>query len=136
MGRYWIFFVIVAVGLVLSWGQIGRKAESRLESTPVVLLATEAGCHLARAPCAAYGEGLAMVARWDARAATIEVRLVGLDPQEVSAARVQVPGRDGELPLAWRVAGSGWAGRLPAAGSPLSVVLETGRRRLVAEFPR
>ena len=54
-GRYWIFFVIVAVGLALSWGQVGRKTRQALEIEPVLLLVTETPCTPMATPCAAVG---------------------------------------------------------------------------------
>lgn len=61
----WIFFVIVAVGLVLSWGRTGQ----RLQNEPVVtgalsadrILEPESPCRPLEAPCAALGRDLALV---------------------------------------------------------------------------
>jgi hypothetical protein len=51
-------FVIVAAGLVLSWGQIGHKAgRVALDG----LLDTETPCRPYSAPCAAYGSDIALV---------------------------------------------------------------------------
>jgi hypothetical protein len=61
LGRYWLFFVIVAVGLVLSWGQVGRKTHQVLTEAPTTLLTTEANCRPGRAPCAAMGNSHAVV---------------------------------------------------------------------------
>lgn len=60
-GRYWLFFVIVAVGLALSWGQVGRKTQRVLQETPVVYLQTEADCRPFSAPCAALGGDRALI---------------------------------------------------------------------------
>ncbi|MDJ0740320.1 MAG: hypothetical protein QNJ91_11415 [Gammaproteobacteria bacterium] len=60
-GRYWLFFVIVAVGLALSWGQIGRKTERVLATQPVSYLQHEPGCDPWQAPCAAFGSDRAIV---------------------------------------------------------------------------
>lgn len=56
--RLWIFFVIVAVGLVLSWGQIGQKAGQLSIDR---LLDTETPCRPQVVPCAAYGADVALV---------------------------------------------------------------------------
>ena len=61
LGRYWLFFVIVAVGLALSWGQVGRKAQRALDSSPVVYLHTETPCRPQLAPCAAVAGDRALV---------------------------------------------------------------------------
>lgn len=59
--RYWLAFAIVAVGLALSWGQVGRKTQRVLEQVPVVYLQTEQPCRPRRAPCAAFAEDRALV---------------------------------------------------------------------------
>jgi hypothetical protein len=59
--RYWIFFVIVAVGLVLSWGQVGRKTERAIAERPVVYLVAERPCRPRQAPCAALAGDRALV---------------------------------------------------------------------------
>jgi len=56
--RLWIFFVIVATALVLSWGQIGHKADRVAVDG---LLDTETPCRPYAAPCAAYGSDIALV---------------------------------------------------------------------------
>jgi len=60
-GRYWLFFVIVAVGLALSWGQVGRKTQQTLDAEPVSYLVVEKGCVADRAPCAALASDHALV---------------------------------------------------------------------------
>ena len=62
LARYWIFFVIVAVGLVLSWGQVGVKTQRTLASLPPMnLLSTESPCRPSEAPCAATSMDRAVV---------------------------------------------------------------------------
>lgn len=56
--RLWIFFVIVALGLVLSWSLIGHKT-GRMEVGAI--LATETPCRPYQAPCAAFGSEMALV---------------------------------------------------------------------------
>lgn len=60
-GGYWIFFVIVAVGLALSWGQVGRKTQRVFEQDPVVFLSTESPCRPRSDPCAAVAGDRAIV---------------------------------------------------------------------------
>ena len=59
--RIWIFFVIVAVGLVLSWGQVGKKTQQKLASDTSELLGTEHDCRPLTAPCAATGVAIGVV---------------------------------------------------------------------------
>lgn len=59
--RYLIFFVIVAVGLVVSWGQIGKRTGQAMDNLQAELLTTEDECRPLVAPCAAYGLQQALV---------------------------------------------------------------------------
>lgn len=61
LGRYWLFFVIVAVGLALSWGQVGRKTHRLFEAEPLVYLVNEPDCRPAVVPCAAVASDRALV---------------------------------------------------------------------------
>ncbi len=61
LGRYWLFFVIVAVGLALSWGQVGRKTERVLQQQSTVYLVAEATCSPRQNPCAAVATDRALV---------------------------------------------------------------------------
>ena len=83
MGRYWIFFVIVAVGLVLSWGQVGRKTEHELRERPVDFLSVESGCDPMHAPCAAYAGERAMVL--GPEQGGLLLKLAGIDPASVAS---------------------------------------------------
>ena len=59
--RYWLFFAIVAVGLVLSWGSVGRKTHQVLHDDGVVYLHTEEPCTPSDSPCAAYARDRALI---------------------------------------------------------------------------
>ena len=93
LGKYWIFFIIVAVGLALSWGQVGRKAERVLGEDPVVYLAVEPGCAPARAPCAAIASDRALVLGPDT--AGLLLRQTGFDADEIIRVEVQLLSPDG-----------------------------------------
>ena len=93
LGKYWIFFVIVAVGLALSWGQVGRKAERVLQEDPVVYLAAEPGCAPARAPCAAIANDRALVLGPDT--AGLLLRQTGFDADEIIRVEAQLLAPDG-----------------------------------------
>ena len=101
MGRYWIFFVIVAVGLVLSWGQVGRKTEHELRERPVDFLSVESGCDPMHAPCAAYAGERAMVL--GPEQGGLLLKLAGIDPAEafLHLRRHQAVGEDHQLKTAF-----------------------------------
>ena len=93
LGKYWIFFVIVAVGLALSWGQIGRKAEQVLQQDPVVYLAVEPGCAPVESPCAAVASDRALVL--GPGIGGLLLRQTGFDADEIIRVEVQVLASDG-----------------------------------------
>lgn len=59
--RYLIFFVIVAVGLVVSWGQVGKNTTQAVTDLNAIFLAPEKGCLPTQQPCAAFGKDQAVV---------------------------------------------------------------------------
>ena len=65
MDWIWIFFVIVAVGLVLSWGRTGQRLQKDPDVAAVLsvdrILEAESPCRPFKAPCAALGQDLALV---------------------------------------------------------------------------
>ena len=81
-GRYWIFFVIVAVGLTLSWGQVGRKTQRVLEGQRVVVLTPEADCSPLLRPCAATAADRAIVV--GPVEGGLRVSQLGFDGEEVN----------------------------------------------------
>ncbi len=110
LGRYWIFFVIVAVGLALSWGQVGRKTQRTLSETPVVYLVTEPDCRARQSPCAAVAADRALVLGPDGNG--LRIRQTGLAVASLVRAEVVFLAADGSEsgarvlpPLAdgWRV---------------------------------
>ena len=112
LGRYWIFFVIVAVGLALSWGQVGRKAQRALEASPVVFLATEPGCRARIAPCAAVASDRALVLGPDSDG--LRLRQAGLAATAIVRVEVVFLAADGSelgdrvlvsAPDGWRIKG-------------------------------
>ena len=93
LGRYWLFFVIVAVGLALSWGQVGRRAQQSLMETPVVYLATEPDCRATRAPCAALAADRALVLGPDGGG--LRIRQTGLSAETITRVEVAFLAADG-----------------------------------------
>ena len=136
VGRYWLFFVIVAVGLALSWGQIGRKTQRVLRDDPVIYLQTEKDCHPNAAPCAALGRDRAVVLG-PAKTGLL-ARTAGLEDSVIIRVEVIMLGADGvtlgrqtlaaDAP-AWRVGG------LPPGTRLLRYRITGSHETTVAEFP-
>jgi hypothetical protein len=134
--RYWLFFVIVAVGLALSWGQIGRKTHQTLEAQPVSYLAVEQGCMADRAPCAALAgdhalvlgpsdEGLRLEQTGLAPAAVVSVEATALNGEATTDDRMlRVDARSG-----------GWLiGPPPPGATGIRVRVVADGRASVADF--
>lgn len=91
--RVWIFFVIIAIGLALSWGKVGQNTREDMGSDDFLLLRSEPNCVLAQDVCAAYLSDMALVAKAmtldDARLG-LYFKLVGVDAGEVDEFTVQL----------------------------------------------
>ena len=116
--RIWIFFVIVAVGLVLSWGQVGKKVQVSLLEDATEPLFTEPDCQPLLLPCAATGRELGLVlgpmsgARLLLKATSVDARLEGVF-LETRAARSAVR----LLPVV-ELGGGEWQVDLPTKRDP------------------
>jgi hypothetical protein len=137
--RLWIFFVIVAVGLVLSWGQVGREESPRVATRDGAWLDTEVPCTPLEAPCAAYGSSVALVLGPE-RPGTLRLEAVGDDNPRLGGASVftRGGGRSDSLELGLDPAGPAqWTLDLPdiskAATAEFRVYLE--RPAVQAAFP-
>lgn len=137
LARYWIFFVIVAVGLVLSWGQVGVKTRQTLESLPPMsLLSTESPCQPAQAPCAATSADRAVVLG-PARNG-LAVRQTGIDRGAIERAEAALLDDAGQVTERRLLLdrGDGWdVGRLPADVPRLQIQFHEQGGVTVAEFP-
>lgn len=139
--RLWIFFVIVAIGLALSWGKVGQKTEQNLSQDRFELLRGEPNCRLPRDSCAAYGSDKALVAKaaWlsDERL-ELYFKLVGLEMTAVDRleARMHVDTQLSEQ-LAVLRRQDDWqavySGRVPANGR-VRVRFETADGQYAAEY--
>ena len=89
--RIWIFFVIVAVGLALSWGQAGRKAMRELAREPHALLQTESPCAPLHLPCAAVGTDFGLVLGPGGQQA-LQLRAVGQGRPVLASAEIVAAG--------------------------------------------
>jgi hypothetical protein len=135
LGRYWIFFVIVAVGLALSWGQVGRKAQRVLEEEPVIYLATEPDCMAANEPCAAFAGDRALILGPDDRG--LRIRQTGLMAGSIVGAEVAFLAADGSemakyplpaTPESW------WVDDIPEGARSLRVRVIGSDETTAAEF--
>lgn len=136
LGRYWLFFVIVAVGLALSWGQVGRKTQRVLTDEPVAFLASEPDCRVTHAPCAAVAADRALVL--GPAGGGLRLRQTGFDTAAISTIEAQLlaDGKALQPPRPLLRDGDGW--RLPLPGSARGTVRlrVVGRDRIsVADFP-
>ncbi len=135
-GRYWLFFVIIAVGLALSWGQTGRKTQQVLESSPLTYLVAEKPCRPWRQPCAAVAgdralvlgpadKGLMFKQAGFAPSDRISVEALVLDENGGQQAIIVLPAGDD----AWRLPD------VPQAGGLLRLRMVGNGRVSVADFP-
>lgn len=139
--RHWIFFVIVAVGLIFSWARIGQKTHQVVvERGDVQVLLAESDCAPSRAPCAAMGVDRALVLGPAPKALLLRYTGPALGPGQQPEAYYLA--RDGRLLDAVSLQPGGradtWLLDLPAAelaASHVRVRLGAQARPLVAEFP-
>lgn len=133
LGRYWLFFVIVAVGLALSWGQVGRKAQRVLEAEPVSYLTVEPGCYAGQKPCAAIAGDHALVLG----PALVGLRLkqTGFPRGEIVTVEASVLGAAAHAVRVVREADS-WQILAPAESTgPVRIRVVGNGRVTVADFP-
>ncbi len=136
LGRYWIFFVIVAVGLALSWGQVGRKVQRVFDSSPVVYLRTETPCRPQLTPCAAVAGDRALVL--GPAQSGLRVKQAGLRHAEIKTAAATFLAADGvELgdEVLIRGADEWLIRRPPEATRSLRLRFSADGETTVAEFP-
>ena len=135
-GRYWILFVIVAVGLALSWGQVGRKTHQALESEPVLLLVTETPCTPMASPCAAVGRDRALVLGPDGQG--LRLRQTGLPVSQIIGVEALFVGTDGRTSGPGKLlpdGGTWFVSELPPESGMLRIRVVGSRDVTVAEFP-
>jgi len=61
--KVWYFFMLVAAGLIFSWGQVGTRYQQKekIDEKEYLLLRTEKDCDMQLSPCAAFAPDYAMV---------------------------------------------------------------------------
>lgn len=135
-GRYWLFFVIVAVGLALSWAQIGRKTHRVLEEAAVVYLVNERPCQPRIAPCAALAGDRALVL--GPAAGGLALKHTGLSLTDlISGEAVFVAGDGSEIGRRnLRLDAPDWLlGGIPESTQRLRIRLTGNREVTVGDFP-
>ena len=135
-GRYWILFVIVAVGLALSWGQVGHKTQRVLKTDPVVYLVAEQPCRPRMVPCAAIAGDRALVLGPDRNG--LQLMQTGISVAEIAGVEVQFIGADAEPIGSSTLARRSNAWQLsqpPAAAATLRIRVIGNHETTVAEFP-
>lgn len=137
LGRYWLFFVIVAVGLALSWGQVGRKTQGVLQVEPVTYLKSEVGCVANQVPCAAVSADHAIVLGPSSRG--LLLKQTGFDQAEVVSVEATAFSEDDApassmLPVGFLL--DGWSvAAPPQSATTVRIRMATPERISVAEFP-
>jgi hypothetical protein len=140
LSGYWLVFVVVAVGLILSWGQVGYKARDALDNDPVRYLSVEPDCRPMQVPCAAVTGDHALILG----PARNGLRLVqtGLEPGKIRS--VEASGQQGRSdaaedsakPVPVYPAAEGWSLVLPVPlPDVLRIRLITDGAASVADFP-
>jgi hypothetical protein len=136
LGKYWIFFVIVAVGLTLSWTQIGRKTQRLFENEPIIFLTTELSCHVTEAPCAALAADRAVVV--GPAPTGLLVRQTGLSPEKIARMEAVFFSADGDetgRQLLARSAAAWPVAAVPTGSTLLRLRIVGDRQATVAEYP-
>ncbi len=135
-GRYWLFFAILAVGLSLGWGQVGRKTHRLFETHPMVYLRAEKDCRPRTAPCAALAADRALIL--GPATSGLLMRQIGMATRDISGGEGISLAIGGEE-LAREALSPGvdewlWAD-VPAQTAVLRFVVRGGGETTVAEFP-
>lgn len=142
--RVWIFFVIVAIGLVLSWNQVGRKTLTGIDNQGLEVLVTEKNCDIRREPCAAYGRSIAVVCQFvtESGAVLVRARLVAgkkmpLRPDSVKFSFYDDDGALIQELISEMSADAQWVSRLselPSQATRYRVNISMGDQGFVAEY--
>jgi hypothetical protein len=135
-GRFWLFFAIVALGLTLGWGELGRKTHRLLETEPVVYLRAERGCRPRTAPCAALANDRALVL--GPAASGLGLRQIGFATSDIIGGEGIALATGGEVLAreALSAIAEEWLlTNIPADAAALRVLFRGSRETTIAEFP-
>lgn len=131
--RYLIFYVLLALGLALSWNQVGRRAQL-IPGAKLHVMSVDGDCRPLESPCAAYAQQFALVLGPDGA----RLRLLGeklppghelrIQQFDHSVTELESPHFAPEAPQAW------WVEPVLPTGR-LRVSLLVGDEQWVAEYP-
>ena len=132
--NYWVFFAIPAVGLVLSWGLVGKEA-LLTKGKQLNVMSTEDACHPILSPCAAYASDFALVF---GGVSGKHFRLLAQQlPDDVEVTLMHLDDQSKKLPIPnmrlveknrWLITPTALVGRL-------RINMESKDQQWVAEFP-
>jgi len=133
--RYLVFYVILAVGLVVAWSQVGRRAELRQEAG-LSLMQTEQDCRPREAPCAAYAGHFALIVGPNRKAQGLLVVAEKL-PLQAALEAVQLDRQARVLaPPLLEPQGQGrWIIKIASEAVQLRLSVDLEGRRWLAEYP-
>jgi len=133
--RYLVFYVILGVGLVLAWSQVGRRAQLA-QATEVMVMTTEEDCRAHAAPCAAYAKNFALVA--GPRTDGSGLLLVGEklpSGMQVEVAQLDAQVRLMPVPLLRSAGKQRWFVEMAPDAARLRVNLTLAESQWIAEYP-
>ncbi len=146
--KLWLFFVLVAAGLIYAYSLVGKRFAERAAhpaahggaSRQASVLHAEAGCDPERAPCAAYGHSAALVlqARWlKSGELAVAVGEVGFPTSGLDGAELLLLPRGAKRGFRAVYSDGGWKAVFPLASDTrgLEVRLRDAKRVWVADFP-
>ena len=146
--KSWYFFLLVAAGLILSWGQVGNRYKQTTKEVhrEYLLLRTETDCNIAQAPCAAFAPDYAIVVKLEKNTGwqTIHVRTAGESLSENSRLDLSFEPQSSlyetePLPIRFRQPDTWYSDvQLPLNDKTiwkLRVKIERGEKVMVADFP-
>lgn len=146
--RIWFFFLIVAVGLIFSWGQVGNRYQQQqaIDTREYLLLRTEADCNLQFSPCAAFAPDYALVTKLEYHSGwqSIHVKAAGKPLTDMSQVKFSFEPEsslyDAELLTARYQKDGVWFTdvQLPVQDKTvwkLRISVDKNERVLVADFP-
>lgn len=132
-----MFYAILAVGLAISWAQVGKRAQLKPNAN-LHIMSIEEDCQPYRAPCGAYASEFGLVLGPDSGRANSGLRMQGVslpDSIEFDVSQLDGGALEMEKPLFMRLSDNAWRVQpLPREGRLRINVLHQGKQWM-AEFP-
>lgn len=140
--------MLVAAGLILSWGQVGNRYKQTVkqDTREYLLLRTEKDCNLEQGPCAAYAPDYAIVVKLEQNSGwqTVRVRTAGEVLSQSSQLSLSFEPQSSlyepeTLPVRFMQPDTWYSDvQFPDAGKTiwtLRVKIERGEKVMVADYP-